>query len=114
MTDADAPDISALKARLEEERAEILASSGATASDRAPVELDQQSVGRLSRMDALQMQSMAQAQEARRRARLPRIDAALRRIAEDEFGYCVSCGEPIAAQRLDIDPATPACVDCAR
>ena len=35
-------------------------------SSQRTVELDQQSVGRLSRMDALQSQAMAQAQQRRR------------------------------------------------
>ncbi|WP_319637525.1 hypothetical protein [Roseitranquillus sediminis] len=39
--------------RLREELAEIRRASSASSGDRRPVELDQQSVGRLSRMDAL-------------------------------------------------------------
>ncbi|QTD57726.1 TraR/DksA C4-type zinc finger protein [Parasphingorhabdus cellanae] len=78
------------------------------------VELDQQSVGRLSRMDAMQQQEMAQA-EARRRANdLARIDIALKRMDEDEYGWCAECGEPIAYKRLEIDPAAALCVACAR
>ncbi|MEQ8805413.1 MAG: TraR/DksA C4-type zinc finger protein [Rhodospirillales bacterium] len=30
-----------------------------------------------------------------------------------DFGYCVSCGEDIPTKRLDHDPSTPTCVDCA-
>jgi len=50
------------------------------------VELDQQSVGRLSRMDALQNQAMQQETERRREVEIKRIDAALHRLGEDEFG----------------------------
>ena len=46
------------------------------------VELDQQSVGRLSRMDALQSQAMAQAQQRRRDANKRALQAALRRLME--------------------------------
>jgi len=105
-------DFGAIRRALEQERDEILRMSAAAADARRPVELDQQSVGRLSRMDALQVQAMAHAVEARRRGRLHRIEAALRRIGEGEYGYCVACGEPIPAKRLEIDPATPRCVDC--
>ena len=74
--------------------------------------LEQQSVGRLSRQDALQQQAMAKAQEQRRGAEIRRIDAALKRLEEGDFGYCDECGEEIAARRLDIDPTTLRCVDC--
>lgn len=37
------------------------------------------------------------------------IDAALERIAEGEYGYCVTCGEKIDEARLDLLPATPFC-----
>jgi len=103
-----------LRRRLEAEAAEIEAAERATEADRRPVELDQQSVGRLARMDAMQVQAMAAAQSRRRSGELRRIRAALARFAEDEFGWCQKCGEAIAPARLDLDPATPFCVDCAR
>ena len=81
--------------------------------DRATVELDQQSVGRLSRMDALQRQAMAEASERSRAIELQKINAALRRIEEGEDGYCMECGEEIAAKRLEIDPAASHCIRCA-
>lgn len=37
------------------------------------------------------------------------IDAALLRVDEGEYGYCVTCGEEIEAARLDLLPATPFC-----
>ncbi|MFC4352069.1 TraR/DksA family transcriptional regulator [Fodinicurvata halophila] len=99
--------------RLLQERETLLQQGENTSADRRPVELDQQSVGRLSRMDAMQVQAMAKASEQRRHARLRKIDAALKRIDEDEFGYCVACGEEIAPKRLDLDPTVPRCIDCA-
>ena len=83
-------------------------------SDREPVTLDQQSVGRLSRMDAMQQQAMAQATERQRLIDLQKIHAALKRVDEGEFGYCENCGEEIAEERLKIDPAVAMCVKCAR
>jgi DnaK suppressor protein len=105
-------DLEAIKAALEHEMTELSDISAAGADERRPVELDQQSVGRLSRMDAMQVQAMAHATESRRQVRGQRIKAALARIAADEYGYCVECGEEIPAARLDIDPTTPRCVDC--
>jgi len=81
---------------------------------KATVELDQQSVGRLSRMDALQNQAMAQATGARRTAERQRLFAALKRMDDGEFGYCEECGDEIAEARLRLDPAATRCVDCAR
>ncbi len=112
------PDPEALAARLvprlAAERAELEALSRQSAADRAPVALDQQSVGRVSRGDALQGQAMAQDAERRRRKRLVMIDAARRRAEDGEFGYCASCGEPIAEKRLELDPAATECIACAR
>jgi len=78
-----------------------------------PVELDQTRVGRLSRMDALQGQAMAQETERRRNNELQRIDAALARVDTGDYGYCVICGEEISSKRLALDPSTPLCIDCA-
>lgn len=78
------------------------------------VTLDQQSVGRLSRMDALQQQAMAKATQARRNQTRLRISTALSRLDDGEYGYCVGCGDEIATGRLEFDPAIPSCVSCAR
>ncbi len=78
------------------------------------VELDQQAVGRLSRMDALQNQAMAVAQQNRRDIQTRRLTAALARLAEGEYGYCEDCGEDIAPKRLELDPAASKCINCAR
>jgi len=98
---------------LEAERAEILSASEDTSGDRKPVELDQQSVGRVSRGDAMQVQAMAKAQDARRAARIMMIDAALKRIEEGDYGYCAECDEEIPEKRLEVDPAAPRCIKCA-
>ena len=89
----------ALKQALIQERDDLTALSLDHKSDRAPVELDQQSVGRLSRMDAMQQQSMDMAREERRRHRRDVIAAALARIEDDDYGYCLVCGEDIPSER---------------
>ncbi len=77
------------------------------------VELDQTSVGRLSRMDALQGQAMSRERERRRQLELQKIASALHRIDAGEYGLCVRCEEEIAVHRLEFDPATPLCINCA-
>lgn len=113
MTDRTDIDIAALKANLIAERKDILHDAEVTAAGRATVVLDQTAVGRLSRMDALQNQAMQLETERRREVEIRRIDAALKRIEDDKFGYCTSCGEAIEKKRLEMDPSTPLCVDCA-
>ena len=98
---------------LQARRAELLALIDTAAEASATVELDQQVQGRLSRMDAIQGQAMAQATWKRRRMEISQIDAALGRIKEGEFGYCVECGEEIAEKRLRLTPAVARCVECA-
>jgi DnaK suppressor protein len=95
-------------------RDELQRLSDNSAEARDTVTLDQTSVGRLSRMDALQQQAMAEATERQRATELARIDAALSRIKDDDYGYCLNCGEEIAEKRLDIDPAATHCIKCAK
>ena len=106
--------IGRLKKLLLERQSELKLRDKEGASWQDTVELDQQSVGRLSRMDALQQQEMAQAEARRRTSDLARIEIALNRLAEGEYGWCAECGEPIAFRRLEIDPAAALCIGCAR
>ena len=100
--------------RLIDEFDALMQAGSDTKDDRKPVVLDQQSVGRLSRMDALQGQAMAQALEGRRQGRGRAIAAALERLQGEDFGWCDDCGEFIGARRLDLDPTVQKCVHCAR
>ena len=112
MTKASA-DLKALRAALVERLEGLRAASETTAENRVPVEREQTSVGRLSRMDAMQVQAMAVATERRRAEEAARVEVAILRIDEDEYGYCISCGEEIAAKRLAVDPTIPTCIACA-
>lgn len=112
MKDAS-PDWSALRASLVTRLEALRDASETTADTRRPVELDQTSVGRLSRMDAMQVQAMAQATERRRHDEVRRVEAAIKRIDEGEYGHCISCGEEIPAKRLEVDPIIPTCIACA-
>ena len=108
-----ATDLEKARERLAAKREELEELSRISQEARATVELDQQSVGRLSRMDAMQQQAMAEAQERTRKRDLVRIEQAERRLREDEYGYCTECGEEIADGRLAIDPMAEKCVSCA-
>ncbi len=95
-------------------REDLLSTSEVRDESSGIVHLDQQSVGRLSRMDALQSQALAKAGKARADRQLQLIEAALLRVDNDEYGECRKCGEPINPKRLEVDPTSLCCIDCAR
>ena len=107
-------DLEILRQKLIALREALVAQDAMSEADRAPVALEQDSVGRLSRIDAMQLQAMAVAQQRRRQAERVAIDAALGRIDAGEFGCCVRCGEEIASARLQHNPAASTCIQCAR
>ena len=96
-----------------DEIAELDRLRGQARDSRAPVVLDQQSVGRLSRMDAMQQQAMHIANDTRRQHRYAALLAALKRMDDGDYGYCHQCDEMIGTGRLAIDPAAMLCVHCA-
>jgi DnaK suppressor protein len=106
-------DLEGLKARLIEEREALLDVADSAREAAQTVELDQARVGRVSRMDAMQAQAMAKESDRRRLLALQRIDSALQRIADGEYGFCSACDEPISANRLEVDPGALLCIDCA-
>ena len=106
-------DINFFKKRLAERLIELndIAETGDAAAK--PVELDQTTVGRLSRMDAMQAQAMSIESKRRREGEVLRINAALERINNGRFGNCLECDEPISTARLKFDPSTLLCINCA-
>ena len=99
---------------IQKKLAEIDKENTLGAESRQTGEVDQQSVGRLSRMDALQAQAMARAHQVRRDSLRQALLQALARIEEGEFGYCNDCGDLISQARLELNPALQLCIGCAR
>jgi RNA polymerase-binding transcription factor len=114
MVDPEPSNLAQTVARLEARRLELEQLTASHHAEARPVELDPTRAGRLTRMDELQAQQMAAATERRRQIELDRIDAALRRIASGDYGFCARCGEDIGLERLEFDPTTPLCIACAR
>ena len=106
-------DLTTLREKLLARREGLLAEDVVSAESRAPVTLEQDSVGRLSRIDAMQLQAMALAQARHRKSERGAIDEALRRMDEGEYGYCLKCGEDIAPARLENSPSVTTCIECA-
>ncbi|MCP4448613.1 MAG: TraR/DksA family transcriptional regulator [Myxococcales bacterium] len=76
-----------------------------------PVDLDEP-IGRLSRMDAMQQQKMAEASRRASRQRYDRVLAAIASHKRDEYGDCLHCEEPIGYRRLGAKPETALCLAC--
>lgn len=114
MTEEDRKLVEQFRPRIERELSELEALRASSAADRKAVELDQQSVGRLSRMDAMRAQAMATANEISRQLQAARLKQALQRMEDGEFGYCTTCGDRIADGRLTFDATVHLCVSCAR
>ncbi len=110
----NAADTEKFKARLEARLEELKQLSAISSESRQTVSLDQQSVGRLSRMDAMQGQAMALATEERREQERTRVEAALHRVEAGDYAFCLKCEEEIDIRRLDLDPSTPFCLSCAK
>lgn len=109
----DDPQKTAFRLRIEERLHDLDAEDALGQQSQKTVTLDQQAVGRLSRQDALLSQSMAKATQGRRHALRMGLKAALKRLDEDDFGYCDECDEAIALKRLEFDPTATRCISCA-
>ena len=101
--------------KLINERLKILSSEGELNNDASnTVELDQQSIGRLSRMDALQQQAMAKAMAVRKQNEKRSLEQALYRMNQGNYGDCIDCGEAIELKRLKLKPSVLKCLDCTK
>ena len=87
----DAEQLVELRAKIEELVEQLKASLEEARRSAKPVKLDQQSVGRVSRIDAIQQQQMAAAGQRSMELRLRLAQSALRGFDTDEYGYCRRC-----------------------
>lgn len=70
-------------------------------------------IGRLSRLDTMLNQGINQSSLSQSRTRLVRLQHALKRINDPDFGECIECGEAIPIARLLALPECQMCVECA-
>jgi len=104
--------LAAFRRALEERRRELEDQLRIGDDAARPVSLDQQSVGRVSRVDAIQQQQMALAGREQAENLLRQVVLALQRIDDGVYGICLHCEEPKAAARLEAQPHAGLCVDC--
>jgi DnaK suppressor protein len=104
--------IDALTLLLQQKQVELVSQLEDNRDSVEPVTLDQQSVGRVSRMDAIQHQQMSKANRKQDEILLKDIITAFERIKADEYGYCLQCGEAIGFARLQVQPQAIYCIAC--
>ena len=110
MTENELNEIKESLVRLEQELLQEIESAKINSQ---PVVLDQQSVGRLSRIDAIQQQEMHISSLRRLQQRLALVKKAFERLTTGDFGFCINCEEPLTFKRLKARPESPVCTACA-
>jgi DnaK suppressor protein len=111
MDDLTSAQVDELRRQLLALQDELTALLDASAESVRPVMLDQP-IGRLSRIDAIQLQHMAQANRRGHEIRLHQVRAALAAMEADAYGTCKSCDDPIGYARLTVRPEAPFCLSC--
>ena len=76
-----------------------------------PVEPDV-SLGRITRMEAINEKSVKEANLNKSKRRLVLLQKTLLKLDDDNFGICARCGEEIPFKRLAIMPESIVCMDC--
>ena len=70
-------------------------------------------IGRLTRMEAINSQVINEAALRKAQAALIKLERALTKVDQPDFGQCRECEEPIPLARLMILPEADLCVRCA-
>jgi DnaK suppressor protein len=107
----DEQQIEALRLCLGTLRSQIEAQLRDGAAHTGPVDLGLP-IGRLTRMDAMQQQSMARAGQGSQTERLRQVIVALAAIDSGDYGYCRQCSESIGFERLQARPESRYCLAC--
>lgn len=70
-------------------------------------------IGRISRMDAINNKSVAEAALRQSEGKLKNLLSVLDSIDDTEFGLCMKCQKPIPLGRILLMPQSRYCVNCA-
>ncbi len=71
------------------------------------------SIGRVSRMDAINNKSVMEAALANKKEKLSKLKLALNNIESENYGICSMCGNDIQEGRLIFLPESTRCIRCA-
>ena len=109
MTEAKRKELQQQLQNLETEINDSLESSDDTTNPISP----DSSIGRLTRLDALQSQQMSFEARRRLKKRLKNVQKALQLMEDGKYGICMKCQDEIPVGRLESMPEARVCVDCA-
>ena len=70
-------------------------------------------IGRLTRMEALSSQGVSENALNSAKAKLARLQTALEKVDQPDFGICIQCENPIPPGRIMAMPENVLCVPCA-
>ncbi|MFN3405895.1 MAG: TraR/DksA family transcriptional regulator [Cytophagaceae bacterium] len=70
------------------------------------------SIGRISRMDAINNKSVNEAALRDKRVKLQGLESAIKKIDKQDFGKCIRCGHEIPIGRILLMPHATQCVKC--
>ena len=101
-----------LEELIAEELERVRGESESTGEEREAISPDV-SIGRLSRLDSMQMQEVAKEAQRRREERVAFLEMALEKIDHGTYGTCEVCGDDIAFERLKTTPEATRCSICA-
>lgn len=76
-----------------------------------PIE-PENAIGRVSRMDAINNKSVVEAALRQSKIKLEKLEFALTKIDDNDFGICIRCQKPIPVGRILIMPQSRTCVKC--
>lgn len=105
-------DLRILKEKIEQEISEqhkLIQSLEKTSKPVAP----DNAIGRLTRMEAINSKSISEASLSFARSKVKKLEKALKRIKNPNFGICESCDNPIPHGRIMLMPESTICVPCA-
>ena len=102
-----------LEERIQDEIDSLQEEMESSSAEREAVSPDK-AIGRLSRLDSMQMQEVAKDAQRRREERLHLLEMAQNRMDDGEYGNCEVCQEEIPFERLEAQPEALRCGRCAR
>jgi DnaK suppressor protein len=107
-----ASELDIFRAQLVQLKGEIEASLNVVSAADSSISPDN-AIGRLTRMEAIQAQSISEAGKGRQKIRLALVERALKAVEDGNYGLCALCGEKIQTGRLKIRPESRVCMRCA-
>ena len=101
-----------VKARIERRIKQLNRSVAELVEATKPVAPDV-SIGRLSRLDAINNKSVAERTLREQRKDLEALEHSLSKFGTPDFGKCTRCGSEIQIGRLKFMPESSKCINCA-